>query len=110
MPSCSDYLPAKMKHRLTLQSVSRVTDSQGGYTEEWDDEATLWASIAPLKGYERFQAHQMQTPVTHKIIIRYRSDVTTKHRFLYGERILQIKQCLNKDEANNFLEILALEN
>lgn len=109
MPDCCEYRPAQMKHRLALQSLSRVADGQGGWTESWATEATVSAMIEPMKGYERFQAQQVQTPVTHKITIRYRSGVTTKKRFLFGSRVFEIKEVTNENEENRYLIIRALE-
>lgn len=103
------YEAASLKHRVTLQSLARVSDGQGGYSESWTDVSDVWVSIAPMKGYERFQAMQMQTPVTHKIVMRYRSDVTTAHRLLYGSRVFALKEVLNRDEDSRFLDIKALE-
>lgn len=100
---------AKMKHRIALQAVSQASDSQGGYTETWATYATVWAYVRPVKGYERFQADQLQTPVTHKVTLRYRSDVTTAHQFIYDSRTFVIKEALNIDEANQYLELKAIE-
>ncbi|CAN5262594.1 phage head closure protein [soil metagenome] len=98
-----------LRHRLTIQTLSKVSDGQGGYAETWSDGQTVWASIEPLKGYERLQAMQMQTPVTHKIVIRYREGVTTASRFLLGERIFWVKEVINESERNRFLNIKAIE-
>ncbi|MBN9265960.1 MAG: phage head closure protein [Hyphomicrobium sp.] len=89
--------------------MTQAGDGQGGFTETWATEATLWAAIEPTKGYERYQAQQVQMPVTHKITIRYRSGVTTKKRFLFGSRVFEIKEVLNQNEANEFLELRAVE-
>ncbi len=98
-----------MKYKVAIQSVTQTSDSQGGFTEAWATDATVWASIEPVKAYERFQAAKMETPVSHKITIRYRSGVTTKKRILWGSRVLDIKGVINVKEQNAFLEITALE-
>ncbi len=99
----------KLDRRITLQSIARTSDSQGGYTEVWSDIASVWAQIKPVKGYEKFQAMQNETPVSHDIIIRYRSGVTTKNRFTYDSRTFHIKEVLNVDEAGVYLKIKAIE-
>lgn len=109
MPNCSDFKPGKMKQRVSIQSITQASDGQGGFTESWATDATVWAYVRPVKGYEKYQAQQVQTPVTHKITIRYRTGVTTKQRILFGSRVFNIKEVLNPDEANHFLEIIALE-
>ncbi len=103
------YEAASLKHRVKLQSLARVSDGQGGYTESWTDVSDVWVSITPMKGYEKFQELQMQTPVPHKIVMSYRSDMTTAHRLLYGSRVFALKEVLNRDEDSRFLDIKALE-
>jgi head-tail adaptor len=71
------YLASDFRHRLTIQTVSKVSDGQGGFTETWTDGATVWGFITTLKAYQRFQAMQLQTPATHKIIVRYNQAITT---------------------------------
>src|SRR5262245_56532836 len=97
---CLKYPPAKMNKRAVIQSRTNTTDTQGGYTEAWATDVTVWAHMTPLKGYERFQARQTETPVTHKITIRYRSGVTTAQRITYGGNTYHIKEVLNPDLDN----------
>ncbi len=108
MPNCP--CPVKdMRHRVALQETVRTSDGQGGWTEAWETIATVWVSLKPKKAYEKFQALQMQTPKNYEIGMRYRAGVTTKNRFLYGDRIFDIKEVINTDEKNMFLQILAIE-
>ena len=106
---CINYAPARMDKRMTIQNPVRVSDGQGGFTETWPDGATVWAWVEPMKGYERFQAMQMQTPVTHKIMVRYRADITTASRLRLGDRVLWVREILNPGEARQFLNIKAQE-
>ncbi len=98
-----------MDCRVILQNVAFTSDGQGGQTETWTDTATIWAKIEPLKAWERMQAMQMQSPVTHKITIRYRSDVTSKSRIKFNDRIMWVKEVINKNEANTYLELKSIE-
>lgn len=98
-----------MRHRVTIQSVSQASDSQGGYTDTWTDGDTVFASIEPIKAWEKMQAQQMQVPVTHKITMRYRSDVTAASRLKFGTRIFWVKEVINVEERNRFLIIKAQE-
>ena len=107
--ACSKYLPGTMDKRVSIQSVTQTTDGQGGYTETWATDVTVWAYIKPMKAYERMQAQKLETPLSHKVTIRYRSGVTTKHRLLFGSRVFHIKGIINPDEANQFLELTCIE-
>lgn len=101
--------PSKFNHRLQLQQVTQTPDGAGGYTESWALVSSLWASIDPIRGREKMQGMQLETPITHKIFCRYNSAVTTKKRFLLGSRVFNIVEVLNIEEQNQFLEILAVE-
>jgi SPP1 family predicted phage head-tail adaptor len=107
--TCGSYLPAQMNRRVSIQSATDVSDGQGGQTASWATDATVYAAIEPLKGYEKYQAMQVQTPVSHKVTIRYRAGVTTSQRLLYGSRIFGIKEVINVNEDGNFLELKCIE-
>ncbi len=107
--TCTKNPAAKMRHRVDIQSLTETTDDQGGFTKAWATDATVWAEIVPMKGYERFQAQQTQTPLTHKVTMRYRTGVTTAHRLLYGSRVFGIKEVINVDERGSFLELKCIE-
>lgn len=98
-----------MKRRIQIQSVTETSDGQGGITEAWATFATVWASIEPLKGYEKMQAMQLASPITHKVIIRYLAGVTTRHRILYDGRVFAIKEVINPSEENDFLNMQCVE-
>ncbi len=109
MKTCSKYAPAMMDKRLELQRLVRTSDGQGGWTEAWETQCYLWAKLEPTKAYERYQAQQLETPVSHNITIRYLAGVTDKNRFKLGERIFVIKEVINVSEADTFLNIKAIE-
>jgi len=98
-----------LRHRVSIQSVAQSSDGQGGYTEGWSTDSTVWAKIDPLNGYERMQAQQLASPVTHKVTIRYLSGLTTKHRLLSGSRVFAIKEVINLAEENRFLQLRCVE-
>ena len=47
--------------------------------------------------------------VTHRIVIRMRADITTRHRLREGARIFRIVALRDQDGAGRFLEIDAEE-
>jgi SPP1 family predicted phage head-tail adaptor len=98
-----------MNRKMTLQSKANTTDSQGGFTQVWSDVVVLWCNLKPVKAYEKFQAGQLQTPVTHKISTRYNSAVTNAHRLVHEGRIFDIKEVINVGEESAFLDITAIE-
>jgi SPP1 family predicted phage head-tail adaptor len=99
-----------LRKRLELQALTETADGGGGFTELWAKVTIVWGSVQPITASERFRAMSLETPITHRIEIRYRNDVTTKSRLLLGSRIFNVRSAVNVDERNKYLEILAEEN
>jgi SPP1 family predicted phage head-tail adaptor len=100
----------QLRKRLELQTITETADGGGGFTETWTKVTIIWGSIKPLDARERLRAMVLETPITHKIMLRYRTDITTKSRLLFGTRIFNVREVINIDERNKYLEILAEEN
>ena len=99
-----------LRHRITVQVVSRAGDGQGGITESWDEHAVLWAKITPVSRNERMFMQQLEYQRSHKILIRYRDDLTTDMRISFNNRIFHIKAFINVDERKAYTQIDVEEN
>ena len=99
----------RLRYKVALQSATNTSDGAGGVTESWDTIANIYADITPTGGDESFRQGKVQEKVTHKIFIRYRSDIKTSYRISYDSRIFNIKNILNIDERNRFLELTCTE-
>lgn len=100
---------SRLRHKLTLQQEVRTPDDVGGYTRTWSDVADLWAEIMPLTGNERLLGPQLQSEVTHKILLRYRDGITAGMRLVFENRALNIRYVTNVAENNELIELLADE-
>lgn len=106
---CTKHIPARMNQRVSIQAVTQTSDGQGGFSESWATIGTVWALIEPANGYEKMQAMQQSSPISHKITIRFYRGLTTKHRLLFGERIFAIKEVLNVNESSQFHKLRCIE-
>lgn len=100
-----------LRHRVTLQKPVRLPDGGGGFTEGWQDleiAPEVYASIVPLSGHEQLRFHQLETTVTHRITIRYRTDVTPGMRIVKGAVIYDISGVTDQGGLGAYLEILAV--
>ena len=103
-------LASRLRSRITLQQQVQTADGAGGFARSWSDVATIWAEILPLNGRELLQAQQLQSSVTHKITIRYRTGVIAAQRFLCeSTRAFNIRAVRNVEERDELLEIFAEE-
>lgn len=101
---------SRLRARVILQQPVHTPDGAGGVTRSWENVATLWAEIQPLRGQEVQEAGRLQGSTTHKVTIRYRSGVTAAQRFLYeSTRVFNIRSVMNLAERDEFLELLVEE-
>lgn len=106
---CCDLIPGKLRNQITIEREQSVPDGAGGSTITWSTVASPRAFIKPMSGGERLQAMRLESTVTHRIFIRYRSDLLTSDRVSYKGRIMQIRALINLEERNRWLEIYADE-
>ena len=100
---------SRIRHRLILQQELKTPDSAGGFVRTWQDITDLWAEITPLNGKEKFFSERLQSALTHRVFIRYRSGITTENRLVFNGRALNIRSVMNIDEKNAVLELLVEE-
>ena len=100
---------SRLRHKLCLQQEMLTTDGVGGYIKTWQNVADVWAELKPVLGSERLFAGQLQSAVTHKILIRYRAGISAGMRFVFDGRNFNIRAVFNADEKHDTLEILAEE-
>lgn len=104
----------KYRHRVTLQSpTGSQSAATGERTTTWSAEASdIPAMIQPFKAREHFAAQQAQSSTTHRILIRYGSeisDIDASWRVVYGSRVFVIDGIRNIDEMNRTYELLCTE-
>ena len=98
-----------MRQRITFQEEVKTADGSKGFTVAWRDFISVWASVEPLSGREFFAAHQIKAEITHRVKIRYRTDITVKMRIKHRERVLEIESIIDKKERREELEIFCRE-
>jgi len=98
-----------LRHRVTLQTPQETADGGGGASVAWTDLAVVWAAIEPLRGSERPRAGQIESPLTHRVVIRHRDDVTPRLRIKFGARLFNIRAVIDPGERRCHLELLCEE-
>jgi SPP1 family predicted phage head-tail adaptor len=103
------FRPSELRHRLTLEELSRVADEGGGFTEDWVTVATLFADLRPIGSDERYEADRLAGRVTHEVSLRYRAGVVPAMRFRKSTRIFHIISVIDVDERRRWLNCLCEE-
>jgi SPP1 family predicted phage head-tail adaptor len=101
----------ELRKQVAVQAEQQTPDGAGGYALAWTTLASVWADIAPASGNEVFAAGHLEGHVTHKITMRWRSDlaITSDMRLLYNNRAFNIRAVMNKDESNQWATLLVEE-
>lgn len=115
---CNRFSSGK-KNRIEIQQYTLTDDGYGSSTEAWNTIATIFAVITPVSGRETFSSEQLESRVTHKMLIRYNSSFKNtkdfaKNRIKFDGRFFGIKHVRNlhgdlKTEGRAFQEFLAEE-
>lgn len=103
----------RLRHRLALKREGGTTfDSRGQIDTLVETIDTVWGSVEPLRGQESILARQLDATLSHKITIRYSSDVENigpSSWFEFGTRKFHIVEARNIEERNILLECICGE-
>lgn len=106
-------LAGKLRHRVTIKKPTRsARDAFGGVGDGEVLVASRWARVSPLRGDERTSAEQSTQVTTHRIKLRYSSELAGANSswwIEYDSRRFDFVSVINVDERNADLEILARE-
>ncbi len=97
------------RHRLTLEVADEVEDGAGGVIRSWESLGAVWAKIEPLSLSGQVVSDQRLGLLTHRIVLRHRSDLTLAHRFVLGARFFVIRALRDRGERGHFVECLVEE-
>jgi SPP1 family predicted phage head-tail adaptor len=75
-----------MRHRITLETPAETQTVDGSVTRTWAPLATVWASVEPLLGRERFDAQREQADVSHRVRMRFLAGISHNMRVMLGSR------------------------
>lgn len=99
----------RLKHRVSIQTQSTTLDNYGEATGSWTTDDTVWAAVEPVNGSEKDIGEGMASVVSHRVILRYFSGLTSKSRLLFGSRVLGIESIINHEERNEYMKLLCKE-
>lgn len=98
--------PGDLNRRLLLEGPTEFDDGAGGVTRLYDVVTTLWAQVVALSAAGDVAADSRGAVVRYRIVVRARSDITTRHRFQDGTQIYRII-AVRPSADRRFLEIEA---
>jgi len=94
----------KLNKRGTIQYPAKSKNSFNEDIETWTDLVTIWCSIEPVSGNEKWLQQERISEANYKIGARYRSDIKSTMRMKYKNKYLEFLAVLNWQE--NDVEIM----
>jgi len=98
--------PGKLNRRVILQRQTTARDEVGQAKAVWTDVATVWAAVLPLRGREYFESAKVNSEITVRIIIRYRSDVKPSWRAVSDGNSYDIVEIINPADSRTQLQLM----
>lgn len=98
-----------LKKVIELQEPTETSDSMGGYTTTYSTQHTVFGAIWPVSAKDQMSADQMSMNVTHRIRIRYNSELQSDWRIKHKTRYFAIVSIINHNEANKMQDLLCKE-
>jgi len=99
-----------MNKRISLEAETKVSDLMGGSLVVWKEMASnIACSIWPISATEQIQSLGSTMVVSHRVRMRYRSDIKASWRLKYHHSYFNIVAPINPNMANRMLELLCKE-
>ncbi|MET3854018.1 phage head closure protein [Rhizobium sp. OAE497] len=101
--------PGAMSARLVLERPVELADGQGGAGVSFEGVASLWARIEPVGESSEERAGADLVTLTHRVWVRFRTDIRSGMRLRKGERVFVIRSLRDPDEGGRYLACLCEE-
>ena len=106
-----------LRHPLKVEKPVITADEDTGEEQEtWLFQADIHGSVEPLSSRDRFKAAQMDTRITHRVVIRFLAGLDTTYRLLWrpvreeSTRTLNVHSVINPSGRSRVMELLCGED
>lgn len=81
-----------LRHRVRFERRTAIQNPETGemLPDGWAEAFTVWASVEPMSTRDVLAAQEQQSAANHRIIIRYRRDVSTQMRIVHRNQVHEI--------------------
>jgi SPP1 family predicted phage head-tail adaptor len=99
-----------LRHVVTIQIPTVTKNVRGVEVVTWPTAlATVRADVRTLSGRDLVGSDQVTPIAQHQITLRWRADITTKHRVKWGNRYFGIDSVLEPDNRLRSLTLMCTE-
>lgn len=103
-----------LRHRVDIQEKSTTQDAAGEESQAYTNIATnphVWAAVTPSSAQERFisGSDQQQATVSHRVVVRYRTDLSVEMRVVWDNKNLDIEEIRDPSGKRQYLALMCRE-
>jgi SPP1 family predicted phage head-tail adaptor len=98
-----------LNQRALLLANTLTPDGGGGFSDNWEAFASVWAAVEPLGGTDAFGPDRLEARVRHKLTLRRRADVSTGQRAQIGTRLFRIHTVFDEGPQAALMTLLCEE-
>lgn len=98
-----------LRARIVLEARAQAATGSETIADTYTTVDTVWAQVDAIAGGMIVNGAQTEARVTHKVIIRNRTDLSAWRYLTWDSKRLQVRETRAADDRKRFLEILAEE-
>lgn len=98
----------QLRHRVMVQTLTRIPDDSGGYAESWSTTATIFAHVRASAGRESVERGAVAVTQRWVVTIRHRA-LSPSSRLVWGGKVLEIES-VEPDALEQWLVVRTRED
>ena len=99
----------RLNKRITILKKVDSINALNQKSKTYEEVATVWASVAPVRGTERYELQKLHEEVTYRIYMRYLPGIRADMYVRCGEMLFEIQSVIDVDLERKMLEIDCVE-
>lgn len=99
----------RLNKRITIYKKTDSVNALNQKSKDLVEVATVWASVAPVRGTERYELQKLNEEITYRIYCRFLSGIRADMYIQCGDMFFEIQSVIDVDLEGKMLEIDCVE-
>ena len=99
----------RLNKRITILKKVDTINALNQKSKNYQTVATVWASVAPVRGTERYELQKLHEEVTYRVYMRYLAGIRADMYIQCGDMTFEIQSVIDVDLEHKMLEIDCVE-
>lgn len=96
------YRVGQLKHLVTVMLRHDVPDAFTSLDAQYTAPRDVWAALLPVSGATWVGSRQIDSQITHRIVVRFLDGITSDHEITYGARRFRIRRISDWEERGRW--------